>query len=139
MKRKLIPVIFLGIVTILFFYYGGFGTRQDEEKPVTLAEFNSKIKESKKPVLVYFSAGWCTVCGKMKPVIAEIEKEYGDKVEFFKIDADRDKEVADEFEINSLPVIMLYTHNNREWIHIGIIEKSRLKEKIFPFFTIDQK
>lgn len=133
MKRKLIPLIFVLAFIGLFFYNGGFGPSQDEEKAITLAEFNTKIKESNKAVLVYFSASWCTVCGKMKPVIAEIEKEFGSKVEIYKIDADRDKEIADEFEINSLPVIMLYHHNNREWLHVGIIDKAKLKEKIIPF------
>lgn len=138
MRKKIVSFVFIGIVAFLFFYNGGFGVKQDEEKPLTLVEFNQKIKESKKPVLVYFSAGWCTVCGKMKPIMADIEKEYSDRVEILKIDADRDKEIADEFEINSLPVIMLYTHNNREWIHIGIIAKNPLKEKILPYCAKDQ-
>ena len=131
MKKKIIPlmVVLAALLIVLF----NFFFKQEEPKPVTMAEYNAKIKNANKAVLVYFSAGWCTVCSKMKPVLAEMESTYNGKLEFFKLDADRDKEVTDEFEINSLPVIMLYNHGNREWINVGIIEKGVLRSKIDPY------
>ena len=105
---------------------------------MTLNEFNEKIKGTDKPVLVYFNATWCTVCKKVKPILSEIESELKENLEILKIDTDVDKEVANEFDVHALPVLILYNHANREWVHVGIINKSELKQKILPY-TWDKK
>ncbi|MBK9282955.1 MAG: thioredoxin family protein [Sphingobacteriaceae bacterium] len=138
MKWKVIFGL-IAVSVLLFYSFSNYSElHQDDEKPITLLEFNKKIKESEKIVLVYFHASWCTVCKKVKPVLAELENEFSEKVEVFRIDTDRDKEVAHEFDIHALPVMMLYNHANREWIHVGIISKGDLKQKIVPY-TWDKK
>ncbi|MEI8136022.1 MAG: thioredoxin domain-containing protein [Bacteroidota bacterium] len=89
---------------------------------ITLKEFNKWIGSEEKPVLVYFSADWCMVCAKMKSVMETIEKEFSNKIQILRIDTERDKEVTNEFEIDALPILMLYKHGSRKWIHIGLLD-----------------
>jgi thioredoxin 1 len=109
-------------------------TRQDQQ-PLTLKEYNKKIARDDKMVLVYFHASWCMVCEKIKPVVQEVESENAAKLEVLSVDTDKDKEVASEFEIDALPVLMLYKKGSRQWINLGIIDKKKLQEKIDPYLN----
>lgn len=102
--------------------------RQDE--PVSSAKFKQITASTEKPVLVYFSASWCAVCKKVTPLVDEIKSEYGGGLEVLKIDTDRDKALAEEMEIDALPVLMMYSKGVRQWIHVGIIDKGKLKSQI---------
>jgi thioredoxin-like negative regulator of GroEL len=104
-------------------------TRQDE-KPVTLVEFNKRIATKEKMVLIYFSADWCAVCIKMKPVMERIKNKFSASMEVLRIDTDRDKEITNEFEIDALPVLILYKNGVRVWIYVGLIDEEVLNAKI---------
>ena len=122
-------MLLIGIALVLISSIEFHNDKQDPT-PITLVEFNKKTANKDKKVLVYFNASWCTVCAKMKPLIEEIEKENNSRLEVLRINTDIDKEVANEFEIDALPVLILYHNGVREWIYVGIIDKNLLKEKI---------
>lgn len=105
-----------------------FGGGYRQEQPVTLKAYYEAVKDN--VVLVYFSAGWCNVCGKFKPVIAQVEKDYAGKVKLLRIDTERDKEVAEEFDVNSLPLLMLYKNGKLVWANSGITELATLSREI---------
>lgn len=119
----------MGLMSTNEFYFKN--NIKQENKPISLSEYNKQIANKKKLVLVYFSADWCTVCAKMKPLIEEIEKRDSLNVNIIKIDTDRDKEVAHKYEIDAMPVLMLYKDGCREWMNIGLIDKQELR------YTID--
>ncbi len=102
-------------------------TTKQEDKPITLEDFNRQINKKDTLVLVYFSAQWCTVCGKMKPVLQEIEKDFGNKLCLLKIDTDRDKEITTAFDIDALPVFMIYKNGCQEWVYVGLVDKAVLR------------
>jgi thioredoxin 1 len=109
-----------------FAFTQGSGYRQ--EKPISLKDYRDAVKD--KVVLVYFSAGWCNVCGKFKPVISQIENDYAGKIKVLRIDTERDNEVAEEFDVNTLPLLMLYKNGKLAWSNSGIIELSSLRREI---------
>lgn len=111
----------------------GWAKRQDEQKPITLAEFNQLVANEDTTVLVYCSAGWCGVCKKMKPVIEELETYKPNKLKVLHVDADRDRELNEEFELNTLPLMMLYKKGVQKWVWTGIMDKQKLKSKVDPF------
>ena len=129
MKTKLfiygIPFL-IGVFLMAFIPARPFQDRQ----PVSLADYNRITLAQDKKVLVYFHASWCAVCAKVKPLIDQAETGYKGKMEVLRIDTDRDKEVANEFEIDALPVLILYHKGSRQWINVGVIEKNKLKEMI---------
>jgi thioredoxin 1 len=97
---------------------------------VTIEEFKKRIANKEVPVLVYFSAPWCVVCKKVSPVVDEIQAEYGKNLDVLKVDTNRDKALAEYLEIDALPVIMYYKKDARQWIHVGLIDKAKLKSQI---------
>lgn len=124
-----------GAVLLILFIFSASFTRErlqtrQEDKPVTLEEFNKRIANREKMVLVYFSADWCAVCLKMKPVLEKVQSQFSNKIEILKIDTDRDKEITNEFEIDALPVLILYRNGVREWIYVGVIDEKLLHAKI---------
>ena len=78
------------VLSIVKYTYASNKPKQ-EEKAITLIEFNNRVANKEKIVLVYFSAEWCTVCHKMKPIIDQLESEFFQKMEVMKIDTERDK------------------------------------------------
>jgi thiol-disulfide isomerase/thioredoxin len=123
MKRYILFVIFL--ISLLFLSLSLY-VRQEDPGPVTLAEFNKVVGDKNKIVLVYFHANWCMVCAKMRPTMHKADSLYRSQLEILNIDTDRDKEVADELEINALPVFMIYKRGIRQWVYTGLITEKDL-------------
>lgn len=70
--------------------------------------FSEFIKSSDKLVLVDFWAPWCGPCLKLSPILDELSTELGEKVDFVKINTDDNMETAKEFEIMSIPSLLLF-------------------------------
>jgi thioredoxin 1 len=70
------------------------------------SEFQQKISESNKPVIVDFWATWCGPCMMTKPILEKLAKEYDGKIEFMPINADNSREVLEEFKIFGIPTVI---------------------------------
>jgi thioredoxin len=62
-----------------------------------------------KPMVVDFYATWCGPCKQLVPVLEELEKKYKDQVIFQRIDVDQRPELAQEFNIQAIPMLMFVT------------------------------
>ena len=60
-----------------------------------------------KPAIIDMYATWCPPCKKLSPILEEIQKEYGDKLQIYKVDVDKNPEVADEYNITNIPTIVV--------------------------------
>ncbi len=56
--------------------------------------------------LLDFYADWCGPCKKQDPILEELEAEYDD-VEFVKIDVDDEQDVANQYQVRSLPTVVV--------------------------------
>ena len=90
------------------------------------AEFKEKIKTGK--VLVDCYATWCGPCKMMGPIIDTIAKEV-EGVSFYKLDIDDAEEVAEEYEITSIPTLLLFENGKFKDRSIGL----KSKEDIIKF------
>ena len=77
-------------------------------KPVTDASFASDVLQSDKPVLVDFWAEWCMPCKKVDPLLGEIAKEMGDKVEVVSINIDENPETTRAYRVMSVPTLTIF-------------------------------
>ncbi|MFF0541435.1 thioredoxin [Nocardia thailandica] len=81
-----------------------------EHKTVTVtdASFADDVLLSEKPVLVDFWADWCGPCKMVAPVLEEIAGTHADKLTVAKVDVDANPGTARDYEILSLPTMMLF-------------------------------
>jgi len=106
-----------------------------EEKPsgktdaLTKADFDKKIN-SGKLVLVDFYADWCAPCKKMEPYLKEIATEQAAAVDVFRVDADKNTNLARELAVEALPVLHIYKNGKLLWNHQGFIEKEKVVAKL---------
>ncbi|AXK87128.1 thioredoxin [Nocardia farcinica] len=75
---------------------------------VTDASFADDVLMSEKPVLVDFWADWCGPCKMVAPVLEEIAGTHADKLTVAKLDVDANPATARDYQILSLPTMMLF-------------------------------
>ena len=70
-------------------------------------QFEQAIREEK-PVLVDFWAPWCTYCRRIEPAYEKIGSEYGDKLLIAKVNIDEEPELAERYQVEIIPTIMVF-------------------------------
>jgi thioredoxin 1 len=73
---------------------------------VTKETFHKEVMLSEKPVLVDFWAPWCGPCRMVLPLVEEIAEERDD-VKVVKINVDEEPELASQFQVMSIPTLMV--------------------------------
>jgi len=105
------------------------GTTDANIKQLTLAEFNQMLK-TKQPVLVDFHTKWCAPCRKMVPVVEKLANNYKGKATILRIDVDNSKEVAKQYQIEGVPVFILFKNGVQKWKKNGIVTEEELNKII---------
>lgn len=75
---------------------------------VTAKTFKKEVLESKLPVIVKISATWCGPCQQFYPIFEKVAAKYGDIIKFVSIDYDSNLSIVDEYEITSVPTMLLF-------------------------------
>ena len=84
------------------------------------------LKDLKLPCVVKVYADWCKPCHKIEPEFVKLYETYKEHFTFYKANVDVCKDFADEFDIKSIPVLMILTENKQLITH----KIDELKEKI---------
>jgi len=91
--------------------------------------FNTIIN-GEKPVLVDFSAEWCGPCKMMAPILKELSAKVGEEVRIIKIDVDRNQSIAQKFQIQGVPTLMLFKDGKSVWRQSGVQSADALHQII---------
>lgn len=83
-----------------------------------------------KVTLVDFYADWCSACKAQDPILAELEREMGNKVDIIKISLKDNKDMFDEFKINATPTMFIIKDDNIIKKFIGTTSKNELESAI---------
>ena len=73
---------------------------------ITKDNFEAEVMNSNKPVLLDFFATWCGPCRMVGPILEEIAEEK-ENVKVCKIDVDHDPELAQRFQVTSIPLLVV--------------------------------
>ncbi|XP_061356391.1 thioredoxin M3, chloroplastic-like [Gastrolobium bilobum] len=97
--------------------------QQTRATPVTKDLWENSIVKSETPVLVEFYASWCGPCRMVHRVIDEIATEYAGRLKCFILNTDTDMQIAEEYEIKAVPVVLLFKNGQKCDSVIGTMPK----------------
>lgn len=92
----------------------------------------ARIVAQKSPLVVEFWAPWCTPCKQMAPSLEAVSKEYSDKVELVRINADDSPELARSLKVFSIPAMLVYREGSEISRKVGVLSRSDLS-KLFEY------
>ena len=88
-------------------------------------KFDSIISDAR-PVIVDFHALWCSPCKMQSPILKEVASELGDRIKVIKIDVDQNNEIANRYNVQSVPTIIIFKNNKLLWRQSGVVSKNQL-------------
>lgn len=96
-------------------------------------DFNALVNNSEVPVLVDFWAEWCRPCKNLLPTLEEIANEKAGKVQIVKANIDEVGELAHEYQVMSIPNLILFDKGEKVDQLIGGQSKDQIEAIINPF------
>jgi thioredoxin 1 len=98
---------------------------------VTDSNFQAEVIEADQPVLVDFWAPWCGPCRVVGPILEEIASEKPD-IKVVKLNTDENPQVAGNFQILSIPTMILFKNGAEVKRITGAYPKRKLEQELEP-------
>jgi len=86
----------------------------------------TELKNSNTPLLVDFWADWCQPCKMMPPILKNVKKHFGNKVNIVKVNVDKNQVAAGRFMIQNIPTIMIFKNGNIVFKQAGVMQAESL-------------
>lgn len=93
-------------------------------------EFINEVENKDGLVVVDFFATWCGPCKMLSPVYEALGNEMVEKADFLKVDIDQSMELAQKFEVSTVPTVIIFKDGKPVDRLIGFIPKDNLKSKV---------
>ncbi|MDE1850334.1 MAG: thioredoxin [Candidatus Micrarchaeota archaeon] len=93
-------------------------------------KFDVNVLSAKTPVVVDFWAEWCGPCRVFSPIVEEVSSELDKKVKFYKLNVDDNPEIAERYNVMSIPTAVLFDKGEVRAVSIGALPKESLKKWI---------
>ncbi|MBQ6323754.1 MAG: thioredoxin [Bacilli bacterium] len=91
--------------------------------------FEKEVLNSKNTVLVDFNAEWCGPCKMLAPIIEKIAQE-NEQVKVMSLNVDNNEELAREYNVFSIPCLVLFKDGKEEKRHVGLLSQKELEKFI---------
>lgn len=88
--------------------------------------FDELIRQSEIPVLVDFYADWCGPCQTLSPIVEQVAKEMNGKVKTIKINVDKNQVASLNYQVRSIPTLILFYKGEILWRRAGLMTKREL-------------
>ncbi|MBI2044343.1 thioredoxin [Candidatus Pacearchaeota archaeon] len=94
-------------------------------------EFESFVKQGH--VLIDFTASWCMPCIMMSPIMDDLAKKFKGKIKFGKIDIDENPDLAERYNVVSIPNFILFKNGQKADQYIGSSSQEDFEKKLKKF------
>lgn len=97
-------------------------------KIVNSNEFKSEIESG--ITVVDFFATWCGPCKMLAPVLEGLSSDMEEKAKFIKVDIDQSLDLANEFQISSVPTMVIFKDGQKAEQLVGFLPKEKIQKAI---------
>lgn len=104
----------------------------DEFGYVTEDTFEADVLESDLPVLIDFTAAWCSPCKMLAPILEELAQDWAGKVKVMKLDVDSNQATAIKYGVMGVPTLMLFKEGEIIERLSGFKPKKHLEKAFSP-------
>ena len=92
--------------------------------------FASEVLEQTKLVLVDFWAEWCGPCKQIAPTLEELAEKYSENLSVCKVDVDSNRELALQYNVRSIPSLMIFKNGEMIDSLIGAVSLEELEDLV---------
>ena len=104
---------------------------KNDGKPILLSDASFSSEISKYPLMVVdFWAAWCGPCRTVAPIIEQLAKEYAGRVAFGKLNVDENPLTSGEFEVQSVPTLLIFRNGEAVDGIVGAVPKYEIETRI---------
>ena len=96
-------------------------------KQVSNDSFDADVLKAEHPVLVDYWAEWCGPCKLIAPILDEVSRDYGDKLQVAKVNVDENQEIASKYGIRGIPTLMLFKDGKVATTKVGALSRTQLQ------------
>ncbi|MBU2607773.1 MAG: thioredoxin [Chloroflexi bacterium] len=93
-------------------------------------QFEQTVLKSATPVVVDFWATWCRPCTMIAPILDELAEEYSGRITFTRLDVDQNQKTAAQYQIMSIPTLLLFKDGKPIVNIVGLRPKEELKRNL---------
>jgi thioredoxin 1 len=90
------------------------------------------------PAIIDFYADWCGPCKMVAPVLEELQKEYGSKINIYKVNTEVEQELAGMFGIRSIPSLLFVPIEGQPQMAMGALPKDSFKKAIADVLNVSE-
>ena len=99
-----------------------------KEKVFNFDENKNWKFEGDKPCLIDFYADWCGPCKMVAPILEELADEYDGKINIYKVDTEKERQIAAMFGIQSIPSLLFVPMEGQPQMAMGALPKATFKK-----------
>jgi thioredoxin 1 len=101
-------------------------------------EKNNEWKyEGELPAIIDFYADWCRPCKIVAPILEEISTEYSGKLHIYKIDTEKEQELASIFGIRNIPSILFIPVGDKPQMAVGALPKESILQAMREVLKVE--
>ena len=95
--------------------------------------------EGDKPCIIDFYADWCGPCKMVAPILEELATEYNGKINIYKVDTEKEVELASVFGIRSIPSLLFVPKDGQPQMAMGALPKEAFEKAFKDLLGVDKK
>ncbi|RLD58500.1 MAG: thioredoxin [Bacteroidetes bacterium] len=94
--------------------------------------------EGEIPAIIDFYADWCGPCKTVAPILEELQAEYGDKLNIYKVNTEEQQELASVFGVQSIPSLLFIPKEGQPQMAMGALPKETFKQAISEVLSVSE-